>query len=238
VAGCGRDGGRPLAGRSCGRGVRWCSHPKRIPRGSTIQFQTADRNARGDFERNLPDSLVLRLPVHSQDEYDSDKNSCGRSCGRGARRARCCRRTQKHVFVDGRDRSDIPLPTMRCVIGGDGWLSGAAASIIAKVTRDDCVRSGAGLPLHMVRSPQGVTSVQPSISSDSSARTTVPSRRFFAHVVTGAGKIHTIKRRDIKGGQLVSETQLSVEIQGTGLIGLCCFNGSGLYYHPIDQWKC
>ena len=44
--------------------------------------------------------------------------------------------TPKHVFVDGRDRIDAPCDCLP-VIGGDGLvLSIAAASIIAKVTRD------------------------------------------------------------------------------------------------------
>src|SRR4029077_19186328 len=44
--------------------------------------------------------------------------------------------TPKHVFVDGRDRLDTPCDC-EAVIGGDGIvLSIAAASIVAKVTRD------------------------------------------------------------------------------------------------------
>jgi ribonuclease HII len=44
--------------------------------------------------------------------------------------------TPKHVFVDGRDRIDTRI-NCDAVIGGDGLvLSIAAASIIAKVTRD------------------------------------------------------------------------------------------------------
>ena len=44
--------------------------------------------------------------------------------------------TPQHVFVDGRDRLDTPCEC-DAVIGGDGIvLSIAAASIIAKVTRD------------------------------------------------------------------------------------------------------
>jgi len=42
----------------------------------------------------------------------------------------------RHVFVDGRDRLDTPCDC-EAVIGGDGLvLSIAAASIVAKVTRD------------------------------------------------------------------------------------------------------
>ena len=44
--------------------------------------------------------------------------------------------TPKHVFVDGRDRIDTACDC-DAVIGGDGLvMSIAAASIIAKVTRD------------------------------------------------------------------------------------------------------
>ena len=69
----------------------------------------------------------------------------------------------KHVFVDGRDRLDTPCDC-DAVIGGDGLvLSIAAASIIAKVSRDrlmcklaqDCPgygfesHKGYGVPEHL-----------------------------------------------------------------------------------------
>src|SRR6202012_726497 len=69
----------------------------------------------------------------------------------------------RHVFVDGRDRLDTPCDC-EAVIGGDGIvLSIAAASIVAKVTRDrlmcalaqDCPgygfeqHKGYGVPEHL-----------------------------------------------------------------------------------------
>jgi ribonuclease HII len=51
------------------------------------------------------------------------------------------------VFVDGRDRIDVPC-TCEAVIGGDGLVASiAAASIVAKVTRDRLmIRLGAAHP--------------------------------------------------------------------------------------------
>ena len=53
-----------------------------------------------------------------------------------ARAVRALPELPRHVFVDGRDRIDAPCDC-DAVIGGDGIvMSIAAASIIAKVTRD------------------------------------------------------------------------------------------------------
>src|SRR6185312_16385779 len=53
-----------------------------------------------------------------------------------ARAVRALAEPPEHVFVDGRDRIDVPCD-FEAVIGCDGIvMSIAAASIIAKVTRD------------------------------------------------------------------------------------------------------
>ncbi len=61
----------------------------------------------------------------------------------------------KHVFVDGRDRIDVPCDC-EAVIGGDGLVASiAAASIVAKVSRDRLMcrlaqdHPGYGFELHM-----------------------------------------------------------------------------------------
>jgi ribonuclease HII len=94
----------------------------------------------------------------------------------------------RHVFVDGRDRIDAPCDC-DAVIGGDGIvMSIAAASIIAKVTRDrlmsalalDCpgygfeTHKGYAVPEHR----EALDRLGPSIHH----------RRFFAPVVAARRK--------------------------------------------------
>ena len=116
----------------------------------------------------------------------------------------------KHVFVDGRDRLDTQCDC-DAVIGGDGLVvSIAAASIIAKVTRDrlmcalaqDCPgygfeqHKGYSVPEHL----EALDRLGPSVHH----------RSFFAPVVAAREKHQpwTIKRE----GDLFAETRTDVEI--------------------------
>ena len=115
----------------------------------------------------------------------------------------------KHVFVDGRDRLDIPCDC-EAVIGGDGLVvSIAAASIIAKVTRDrlmcalaqDCPgygfesHKGYGVPEHL----EALHRLGPSAHH----------RRLFAPVVAARERHHSMTVED---GVVTKELMIDVAI--------------------------
>jgi len=118
------------------------------------------------------------------------------------------------VLVDG---NRLP-PELGCraetIIGGDARsYSIAAASIIAKVTRDRLMCALAqDCPGYGFESHKGY-SVPEHLEALDRLGPTVYHRRFFAPVVT-ARERH--QATDIKGGPLVIETQLSVEIAAPG----------------------
>ena len=83
--------------------------------------------------------------------------SCAPRCGRWRARWRHCRSGRKLVFVDGRDRIETCCDC-QAVISGDAIIASiAAASIVAKVTRDRLmVRLGARLSGLWLRASQGL----------------------------------------------------------------------------------
>jgi ribonuclease HII len=119
----------------------------------------------------------------------------------------------KHVFVDGRDPLDIPCDC-DAVIGGDGLVvSIAAASIIAKVTRDRLMCALAqDCPGYGFESHKGY-SVPEHLEALDRLGPTVHHRRFFAPVVT-ARERH--QPTTIEDGRFAIETQLSIEIPAPG----------------------
>jgi ribonuclease HII len=117
----------------------------------------------------------------------------------------------RHVFVDGRDRIDVACDC-HAVIGGDGIvMSIAAASIIAKVTRDrlmcalalDCpgygfeTHKGYAVPEHR----EALDRLGPSIHH----------RRFFAPVVAAREK-HAPQTIVIERDLFTVETQIVTEV--------------------------
>jgi ribonuclease HII len=116
--------------------------------------------------------------------------------------------TPRHVFVDGRDRIDV-LCDCEAVIGGDGLvLSIAAASIVAKVSRDrlmcrltqDCPgygfedHKGYGVPAHL----EALRRLGPSVHH----------RRLFAPVMAAA----ELQRIVVNEGDLqVEQTTVTIE---------------------------
>jgi ribonuclease HII len=101
----------------------------------------------------------------------------------------------KHVFVDGRDRLDTPCDC-DAVIGGDGLvLSIAAASIIAKVSRDRLMcKLAQDCPGYGFESHKGY-GVPEHLAALSRLGPTVHHRRFFAPVVAAREK-HEGKKID------------------------------------------
>jgi len=132
VAGCDEAGRGPLAGPVVAAAV--VLDPKRIPRGlDDSKRLTADR--REELFEEICATSAFAVAFGSPARIDRD-NILRASLWALARAVRALPETPKHVFVDGRDRIDAACDC-EAVIGGDGLvMSIAAASIIAKVTRD------------------------------------------------------------------------------------------------------
>src|SRR5450631_2091346 len=159
VAGCDEAGRGPLAGPVVAAAV--VLNPKRIPKGiDDSKRLSADK--REELFEEICATASFAVAFASPARIDRD-NILRASLWALARAVQALPEMPKHVFVDGRDRIDA-----RCdcdaVIGGDGLvMSIAAASIIAKVTRDrlmcalaqDCPgygfqqHKGYGVPEHL-----------------------------------------------------------------------------------------
>jgi len=132
VAGCDEAGRGPLAGPVVAAAV--VLDPKRIPKGidDSKRF-TADR--REELFEEICATSAFAVAFASPARIDRD-NILRASLWALARAVRALPESPRHVFVDGRDRIDAACDC-EAVIGGDGLvMSIAAASIIAKVTRD------------------------------------------------------------------------------------------------------
>lgn len=132
VAGCDEAGRGPLAGPVVAAAV--VLDPKRIPKGiDDSKRLTAER--REELFEEICATSSFAVAFASPARIDRD-NILRASLWALARAVRALPEMPKHVFVDGRDRIDAPCDC-DAVIGGDGIvMSIAAASIIAKVTRD------------------------------------------------------------------------------------------------------
>ncbi|WP_298260317.1 ribonuclease HII [Bradyrhizobium sp.] len=132
VAGCDEAGRGPLAGPVVAAAV--VLDPTRIPKGiDDSKRLTADR--REELFEQICATASFSVAFASPARIDRD-NILRASLWALKRAVESLPESPKHVFVDGRDRLDT---TCNCdaVIGGDGIVvSIAAASIIAKVTRD------------------------------------------------------------------------------------------------------
>jgi ribonuclease HII len=205
VAGCDEAGRGPLAGPVVAAAV--VLDPKRIPKGiDDSKRLTAEK--REELFEEICATASFAVAVASPARIDRD-NILRASLWALARAAHALPETPKHVFVDGRDRIEVPCDC-DAVIGGDGLvLSIAAASIVAKVSRDrlmcklaqDCPgygfdsHKGYGVPEHLA----ALSRLGP----------TVHHRRFFAPVAAAREKHAAM----IAAGNLVRvETQLTVEV--------------------------
>ena len=132
VAGCDEAGRGPLAGPVVAAAV--VLDPKRIPKGiDDSKRLTADR--REELFEQICATASFSVAFASPARIDRD-NILRASLWALRRAVEGLPEPPKHVFVDGRDRLDTACDC-EAVIGGDGIVvSIAAASIIAKVTRD------------------------------------------------------------------------------------------------------
>ena len=159
VAGCDEAGRGPLAGPVVAAAV--VLDPRRIPKGlDDSKRLTAER--REQLFEQICATASFAVAFASPSRIDRD-NILRASLWALTRAVQALPEMPKHVFVDGRDRLDTACDC-EAVIGGDGLImSIAAASIIAKVTRDrlmcalaqDCPgygfesHKGYGVPEHL-----------------------------------------------------------------------------------------
>src|SRR3984957_14415746 len=132
VAGCDEAGRGPLAGPVGAPAV--VLDPKRIPQGIDDSKRLTPERREELFEE-ICATASFAVAFGSPARIDRD-NILRASLWALKRAVQALPEMPKHVFVDGRDRLDTECDC-EAVIGGDGLIvSIAAASIIAKVTRD------------------------------------------------------------------------------------------------------
>ncbi|WP_454617305.1 ribonuclease HII [Bradyrhizobium cenepequi] len=132
VAGCDEAGRGPLAGPVVAAAV--VLDPKRIPKGIDDSKRLTPERREELFEQICATS-AFAVAFASPARIDRD-NILRASLWALARAVEALPEAPKHVFVDGRDKVAVTCDC-EAVIGGDGIvMSIAAASIIAKVTRD------------------------------------------------------------------------------------------------------
>ncbi|KIU44626.1 MULTISPECIES: ribonuclease HII [Bradyrhizobium] len=132
VAGCDEAGRGPLAGPVVAAAV--VLDPNRVPKGlDDSKRLTAER--REELFEEICATAAYSVAVASPARIDRD-NILRASLWALARAVHALPEMPRHVFVDGRDKLATPCDC-DAVIGGDGIVASiAAASIIAKVTRD------------------------------------------------------------------------------------------------------
>jgi ribonuclease HII len=132
VAGCDEAGRGPLAGPVVAAAV--ILDPNRVPRGLDDSKRLTAEQREKLFEKICATAAVA-VAFASPARIDRD-NILRASLWALSRAVRALPEAPKHVFVDGRDRVDVACDC-EAVIGGDGIVASiAAASIVAKVTRD------------------------------------------------------------------------------------------------------
>ncbi len=137
VAGCDEAGRGPLAGPVVAAAV--ILDPDRIPKGIDDSKRLTAEQREELFEKICATSSFA-VAYASPARIDRD-NILRASLWALARAVAALPQAPRHVFVDGRDRLATPCDC-EAVIGGDGLVKSiAAASIIAKVTRDRLMRA-------------------------------------------------------------------------------------------------
>src|ERR1700726_213259 len=132
VAGCDEAGRGPLAGPVVAAAV--VLDPRRIPKG-IYDSKRLSAERREELFEEICATASCAVAFASPARIDRD-NILRASLWALKRTVHALPEMPKHVFVDGRDRLDTHCDC-EAVIGGDGLVvSIAAASIIAKVTRD------------------------------------------------------------------------------------------------------
>src|SRR5262245_10222325 len=132
VAGCDEAGRGPLAGPVVAAAV--ILDPKRVPRGLD-DSKKLDRETREKLYAKICACAEVAVAMAPPERIDRD-NILRASLWALARAVAALPTRPKLVFVDGRDRIDAGCDC-EAVVSGDALIASiAAASIVAKVTRD------------------------------------------------------------------------------------------------------
>jgi ribonuclease HII len=184
VAGCDEAGRGPLAGPVVAAAV--ILDPQRIPRGLNDSKKLRPEVREKLFAR-ICASADVAVAFGSTARIDRD-NILQASLWALARAVRALPVRPKLVFVDGRDKIDVGCDC-EAVISGDALvLSIAAASIVAKVTRDRLMtRLGAAHPGYGFERHMGY-SVPEHFAALSRLGPTIHHRRSFAPVAAVCGE--------------------------------------------------
>jgi ribonuclease HII len=205
VAGCDEAGRGPLAGPVVAAAV--VLDPKRIPKGLDDSKRLSAEQREELFEKICATSSYA-VAFASPARIDRD-NILRASLWALARAVHALPDRPQHVLVDGRDKLDT---TCGCeaVIGGDGLvLSIAAASIIAKVTRDRLMCALAQMhPDYGFDSHKGY-GVPEHLAALSKHGPTIHHRRLFAPVAAARERHEAMA---IAAGMLAAKADDAVEI--------------------------
>ena len=203
VAGCDEAGRGPLAGPVVAAAV--VLDPKRIPKGIDDSKRLTPERREELFDQ-ICATASFAVAYGSTARIDRD-NILRASLWALKRAVHALPEMPKHVFVDGRDRLDTQCDC-EAVIGGDGLIvSIAAASIIAKVTRDRLMCALAqDCPGYGFESHKGY-SVPEHLEALRRLGPTVHHRRLFAPVVAARER-----QSAIEPGVVATESSIEVQI--------------------------
>ena len=185
VAGCDEAGRGPLAGPVVAAAV--VLDPKRVPRGLN-DSKKLDPETRAKLHAKICATAEVSVAVAPPSRIDRD-NILRASLWALARAVAGLPVRPKLVFVDGRDRIDV---TCECqpVISGDAIIAPiAAASIVAKVTRDRLmIRLGLHYPGYGFEHHKGY-SVPEHFEALARLGPTIHHRRSFAPVAASSAEL-------------------------------------------------
>jgi ribonuclease HII len=187
VAGCDEAGRGPLAGPVVAAAV--VLDPKRVPRGLD-DSKKLDPETREKLHAKICASAEVAVAIAPPWRIDRD-NILRASLWALARAVACLPVRPQLVFVDGRDRIDAGCDC-QAVISGDAILASiAAASIVAKVTRDRLMtRLGLLYPGYGFEKHKGY-SVPEHFEALARLGPTIHHRRSFAPVAAAYGDVVT-----------------------------------------------
>src|SRR5919204_2211129 len=187
VAGCDEAGRGPLAGPVVAAAV--ILDPKRVPRGLD-DSKKLDHETREKLHARICASAEVAVAIAPPARIDRD-NILRASLWALARAVAGLPVKPRLVFVDGRDRIDVGCDC-QAVVSGDAILASiAAASIVAKVTRDRLMtRLGLLYPGYGFEQHKGY-SVPEHFHALARLGPTIHHRRSFAPVAAAYGDVVT-----------------------------------------------